>query len=92
MQHFMTACPGHHFSYEPLKCDRYLGKGIVCREEFVSSYERQKHRESCFWACEEVGCEEQKGQTRKRDIDKHIRKHAVQKEKILNRSQFLLEP
>ena len=88
---FMTVFPGHHYTYEPLKCDRYLGNDTWCQDEFTSAYEREIHRDKCFWACSETGCDK-KGETRKRAIDKHLRKHASDKQKRLRLSQFMIDP
>ena len=89
--HFMTAFPGHHFSYEPMTCKRYLGSDIWCQEEFTSAYELKNHRKTCFWACRESGCQK-KGETRKQQIDKHERKHEADNQKLFRLSQFMLEP
>ena len=78
---------GHHYTYEPLKCERYLGHDTWCPEEFNTSYERKSHREKCAWVCGEPGCGKT-GETRKRDIDKHTRKHDSEKAKRLRHSQF----
>ena len=83
----MTASSGHHYTYEPLKCERYLGHETWCPEEFNTSYERKSHREKCAWVCCEPGCGKT-GETRKQNIDKHTRKHASEKAKRLRHSQL----
>ena len=83
----MTVSSGHHYTYEPLKCERYLGHETWCPEEFNTSYERKSHREKCAWVCCEPGCGKT-GETRKQNIDKHTRKHASEKAKRLRHSQL----
>ena len=78
---------GNHFTYEPLVCGRYLGSEKFCNQEFTSSHELKLHRAGCFWACDVSGCEI-KGATRKKDIDRHARKHAAEKEKHNRFSQL----
>ena len=58
-----------------------------CKQEFTSSHELKLHRAGCFWACDVSGCEI-KGATRKKDIDRHARKHAAEKEKHNRFSQL----
>ena len=82
---------GNHFTYEPLVCGRYLGSEKFCNQEFTSSHELKLHRAGCFWACDVSGCEI-KGATRKKDIDRHARKHAAEKEKHNRFSHLLPEP
>ena len=86
----MTVFPGHHFSYEPQPCKRYLGGDNWCQEEFDSAYELKIHRKTCFWVCRKAGCDK-KGETRKREIEKHERKHAADEQKLGRLSQFMLE-
>ena len=83
----MTPYIGHHFTYEPLVCGRYLRSEKFCKQEFTSSHELKLHRAGCFWACDVSGCEI-KGATRKKDIDRHARKHAAEKEKHNGFSQL----
>ena len=75
------------WTYEPLVCGRYLGSEKFCKQEFISSHELKLHRAGCFWACDVSGCEI-KGATRKKDIDRHARKHAAEKEKHNRFSQL----
>ena len=64
---------------------------IIPYQVAASAYELKIHRKTCFWACPEVGCQK-KGETRKRQIDKHERKHEADKQKLARLSQFMLEP
>ena len=52
-----------------------------------TSYERKSHREKCAWVCCEPGCGKT-GETRKREIDSHNRKHDSDKAKRLRFSQL----
>ena len=63
------------------------GSKKFCKQEFTSSHELKLHRAGCFWACDVSGCEI-KGATRKKDIDRHARKHAAEKEKHNRFSQL----
>ena len=61
--------------------------GLPSYDSFISSHELKLHRAGCFWACDVSGCEI-KGATRKKDIDRHARKHAAEKEKHNGFSQL----
>ena len=77
---------GPHFTYEPLTCDRYLGDEFWCKEEFTSKFELKQHQDKCFWVCDKSGCPKAVGVmtwTKKREIDKHKRKHEADQKKIM---------
>ena len=82
---FYDSFSGHHYTYEPLKCERYLGGETWCHEAFSTSHERKCHRETCIWVCSEPGCGKT-GETRKREIDKHTRKHGSDQKKKMSLS------
>ena len=85
---------GLHFTYEPLKCKRYLGDESWCEEEFTSKFELSEHRKNCYWVCSEFGCGygAEGNITKKMKVDKHGRKHAVEKKKMQRISRLMMEP
>ena len=90
LPHFMTAPSGHHYTYQPQRCKRYLGNETWCEQEFMSAFELKSHRANCVWKCGEPGCAS-RGKTRKRDIDRHARVHLADKEKLERFSHLVNE-